>query len=110
MKPAIFHVAARAALREFPLEVRRAFGKAIWELQQGIKLGMPLSKSMPSVAPGVAELRVKDSSGAFRAFYYVRSTRGILVFHAFEKKTRKTTQFEINLGKRRLKELLHENS
>ena len=108
MRAAIFHPAARDAIRGFPLDVRRAVGKAIWELQQGVRLGMPLSKSMPAVVAGAEELRVKDASGAYRAFYYVRSKRGILIFHAFQKKTQKTPPAEINLGARRLKELLDE--
>ncbi len=110
MKPAIFHAEARDAIRNFPVTVKRALGKAIWELQKGERLGMPLSRPMPSVGPGVEELRVKDKSGAFRAFYYVRSTEGILVFHAFGKKSRATPVSEIRLGKKRLKELVNETT
>ncbi|MGB7159986.1 MAG: type II toxin-antitoxin system RelE/ParE family toxin [Tepidisphaeraceae bacterium] len=108
MRAAIFHPAALNAIREFPPGVRRALGQAIWELQQEAKLGMPLSKPMPAVAAGVEELRVKDRSGAYRAFYYVRSKRGVLIFHAFEKRTRKTPKSEITLGARRLREMLDE--
>src|SRR5262249_9648901 len=68
VKPAIFHNAARETIRVFPHDVRRSFGKAIWELQKGTRLGMPLSKPMPSVGAGVDELRVKDASGAYRGF------------------------------------------
>lgn len=52
---------------------------------------MPLSKSMPSVGAGVAEIRVKDVSGAYRAFYVVRSQLGVIVFHAFTKKIAEDT-------------------
>ena len=69
---------------------------------------MPLSKPMPSVGKGVEELRVKDRAGAFRAFYYTRHHDAVLVFHAFQKKTQKTPKFEIELGQKRLKELLDE--
>ena len=85
-------------------------GQAIWELQQEAKLGMPLSKPIPTVAAGVEELRVKDRTGAYRAFYYVRSKRGILIFHAFEKQTQKTPKSEITLGARRLREMLDEEA
>jgi phage-related protein len=108
VRAAIFHPAALDAIRAFPLDVRRSLGMAIWELQQGLRLGMPLSKSMPSVAAGVEELRVKDAAGAYRAFYYVRSKHGVLVFHAFRKRTQKTPATEIELGRKRLKELLDE--
>ena len=86
VQPAIFHRSARQVIRTFPADVKRSLGKAIWELQQGAQLGAPLSKPMPAIAPGVQELRVKDASGAYRAFYFTRSTRGVLVLHAFMKK------------------------
>jgi len=108
MKVAIFHPAARAAIRSFPEDVRRELGKAIYDLQKGELLAMPLSRPMPSIEPGAAELRIRDRSGIYRAFYYTRSARGILVFHAFMKKTRATPTHELHLGKKRLKELLHE--
>ena len=108
MKAAIFHPAAREAIRSFPEEVRRGLGKAIFDLQRGEVLGMPLSRAMPSIAAGAAELRIRDSSGIYRTFYYASSPRGILVFHAFVKKARATPKQDIDLGKKRLKELLHE--
>lgn len=108
VKPAVFHHAARKALREFPEEVRRAFGKAIFDLQKGHALSFPLSRPMSSVGPGVEELRVKDHSGAYRVFYYARLRDRVLVFHAFKKKAQQTPQREIGLGQKRLKEILHE--
>jgi phage-related protein len=63
---------------------------------------------MPSIALGAAELRIRDPSGIYRAFYYSRSLRGILVFHAFVKKSQATPKHELDLGKKRLRELLHE--
>jgi phage-related protein len=63
---------------------------------------------MPSIAAGVAELRIRDRSGSFRVLYYTRSARGILVFHAFLKKSPTTPKHEMELGKRRLRELLDE--
>lgn len=88
--------------------MRRELGKAIFDLQRGEALGMPLSRPMPSIAPGVAELRIRDRSGIYRTFYYVNSPRGILVFHAFVKKTQTTPKHELDLANKRLKELLHE--
>ena len=108
MKAAIFHPAAKAAIRNFPKEVRREFGKAILDLQKGEILAMPTSRPMPSVGTGVAELRIRDRSGIYRAFYYTRSPKGIFVFHAFVKKSRATPKRDIDLGQNRLKELLHE--
>jgi len=41
-------------------------------------------------------------------FYYRQSLRGILVFHAFVKKTRTAPTRELELARARLKELLDE--
>jgi phage-related protein len=81
-------------------------GRGLFRLQMGERLGMPNSRPMPGVAAGVSELRVKGEDGSFRAFYYVASSRGVLVFHAFVKKTRRTPPLEIELARKRLKELL----
>jgi phage-related protein len=108
VKAAVFHPAAIAAIRLFPEEVRGALGKAIFDLQKGEVLAMPLSRPMPSIASGVEELRIRDRTGIYRAFYYARSPRGILVIHAFVKKTQATPKQELDLGKKRLRELLHE--
>ncbi len=108
MKPAIFHPKARDTIRKFPEEVRKALGKAILDLQAGHALIFPLSRPMPSVAAGAEEIRVKDASGAYRVFYFCKSVRGILVFHAFQKKTQSTPGREIVLGAKRLKEMLNE--
>lgn len=108
MKLAKIHPKARIELQEFPEEVRRDLGKAIFDLQRGAKLTMPLSRPMPSVGAGVEELRVKDRNGAYRVFYYTKFEGAILVFHAFIKKSQKTQQAEIEIGKKRLKEILNE--
>ena len=108
MKPALFHPKARDAIRVFPENVRREFGKVIFDLQTGHKLSMPLSRPMPSVGPGVEELRIRDPSGAYRVFYYSRLVDSVLIFHAFGKKTQKTPPHEIALAQKRLREMLHE--
>ncbi len=110
MKKVEFHPKALATLREFPEEVRRELGQAIFELQKGYQLSMPLAKPMPTVERGVEELRVKDASGAFRVFYFTRLVDRVLIFHAFQKKSQKTPKHEIELGRKRFKELYDEES
>ena len=58
MKAAIFHPRARQDIGAFPEEVKRELGKAIFDLQKGNSLGMPLSRPIPGVALEVDELRV----------------------------------------------------
>ena len=67
---------------------------------------MPLSRSMPTLGVGAAELRIRDASGIYRAFYVVKVADTILAFHAFVKKTQKTPEFDLAIGKKRLKEML----
>jgi phage-related protein len=110
VKAARFHVKARDVIQEFSVEIRRELGKAIFDLQKGMKLGMPLSRTMASVGAGVEELRIKDRDGAYRIFYLARFTTEILIIHAFTKKTKKTPISEIAIGKKRLKELLDEKN
>jgi phage-related protein len=71
---------------------------------------MPLSRPMPSVALGVAEMRLHGKDGQFRAFYFTASPEGVLVVHAFVKKTRQTPPSEIQMGRLRLKEMLDDEN
>jgi hypothetical protein len=48
LQPAIFHPKALLAIRSFPKAARRGLGEAILDLQQGQRLGMPLSRPMPA--------------------------------------------------------------
>jgi phage-related protein len=72
----------------------------------GEQIAMPNARPMPAVSAGVWELRVKGLDGIFRTFCYTASPRGVLVFHAFVKKTQRTPPLEIALARKRLKELL----
>ena len=76
-------------------------------MQLGESLGMPNARPMGAVASGVWELRVRGDNGIFRVFYYTASPAAILVVHAFAKKTQRTPAGEIELARKRLKELLN---
>jgi len=110
MKKVIFHPKALEEFRELPKPIRATFGEMLRTLQEGITLGMPASRAMPSVALGVDELRARDASGQYRGFYYKKSKVGILVLRAFRKKSQETPLSEIRLARKRLLELLNESS
>jgi phage-related protein len=61
---------------------------------------------MSVIAPGVHELRVRDAAATVRVFYATGKSDAIVVFHAFQKKSRKTPAREIDLARRRLQEVL----
>ncbi len=92
------------------MSIRRHLGEALLDLQKGVNLGMPLSRPMTGIAPGVHELRIRGEGVTVRIFYYVRKEDAIIVFHAFQKKSQKIPSREINLARRRLQEVLNETS
>jgi phage-related protein len=90
---------------EFPEEMRGDIADAAARLNQGLVLSMPLSRPMPGIGPGVHELRFRDRSGIYRIIYAILGKRGVWFLHAFHKKTGKTPPQNIEIAKRRLKEV-----
>jgi phage-related protein len=101
-----FHPKALGFIRDQSTTIKQEVGEALRDVQKGISLGMPLSRSMPDVASGVHELRVKDETTAVRVFYFVKMADAIVVFHGFQKKTQKTPKHEMEVGSKRLREVL----
>lgn len=64
-------------------------------------------KPMSSVGIGVFEIRVR-AEGAFRVIYAAKFTEAIYVFHAFQKKSRKTSKDDIRLARNRYRAMLKE--
>jgi len=60
---------------------------------------------MPSVGPGVVEIRV-HAGGEYRVLYVAKFDEGIYVLHAFEKRTRQTRRPDIEIARRNLAEAL----
>src|SRR5258706_2047506 len=101
MKATCFIGTAREELAGFPESARRRAGYELFMVQVGRE---PADfKPMPSVGPGAYELRVRDETGAFRVIYVAKFDRAIYVLHAFQKKTRKTSQTDIELAASRYK-------
>ena len=107
MKPIDFHPKALEFIRAQAPTIRSQIGEALRDIQKGMNLGMPLSRPMTVIAPGVHELRVRGSGPTVRVFYFVRQSDVILVFHAFQKKSQKTPLREIKLARQRLQGMLN---
>jgi phage-related protein len=103
MKPVIFLGSALSALRSFPEGIRRRVGFQIDQVQRG--LDPDNWKPMPTIGPGVRELRVLEATGAFRVVYVATFEEAVYVLHAFQKKTRTTSQRDIDLAKARFNDL-----
>jgi phage-related protein len=103
MKPVVFLGRSLDDLRAFPEQARHDAGFQLERVQRG--LDPDDWKPMQSVGPGAKEIRVRDASGGFRVIYVAAFAEAVYVLHAFAKKTQRTTQRDIDLAQRRLKEL-----
>jgi phage-related protein len=91
-----------AELRDFPEAARREAGHQLYLVQLGLE---PDDwRPMPSIGPGVIEIHLHDET-EHRVFYIAKFAERVNVLHAFEKKTQKTSQADIDLGRENLKEL-----
>jgi len=60
---------------------------------------------MPTIGRGVEEIRIRDDSGIYRVIYTARLADAVLVLHAFEKKTQRTSQRDIEIARARFREM-----
>ena len=68
----------------------------------GANLGAPHTDSF---GHGLFELRLKGADGIARVFFCTLSGRRVMMLHSFIKKTQKTPQREIELARKRMKEV-----
>jgi phage-related protein len=105
-KPVVFLGDALGRVKGFPEDARRTIGHELRDVQNG---GEPSDwKPMPSVGPGVREIRVREASGAFRVVYLANLKTAVYVLHAFRKKTQATPKADLDLARARLRTLLAE--
>ncbi len=99
MKALRFVATAREDLAAFPESARRRAGHELYMVQVGRE---PADfKPMPRVGPGAYEIRVRDEAGEFRVIYVAKFAHAVYVLHAFQKKTQRTPQADIELATRR---------
>jgi phage-related protein len=106
--PVVFYRSAagsepvREWLRSLPAEDRRVIGGDLATLQVGWPIGMPLCRALGG---GLWEIRSSlPSRRIARLLFFVADDR-IGVVHGFIKKTRKTPVEDIELARRRMKEM-----
>jgi len=68
----------------------------------GPDLGMPHTRAMGG---GLFELRLRASEGISRVFYCVVAGRRIMMLHVFTKKTQRTPAREIDVARKRMRQL-----
>ena len=105
MKQLFWVGSALQDLRAFPDAARRMAGHELHLVQEGLE---PDDwKPMATVGSGVYELRI-HSGLEHRVFYVAKFEEGVYVLHAFEKRTRRTAQRDIELAKERYREVLRD--
>jgi phage-related protein len=105
-KPVEFRGTALEDLRAFPKAARREAGYQLDQVQHGRE---PDDwKPMNTVGRGVREIRIRDSTGAFRVMYVAKFDDAVYVLHCFQKKTQKTSRADLNLAAQRYRDLLKE--
>lgn len=103
MRPIQWLGDSRERVRRFPQEARREIGYQLTLVQEGHSPGD--WKPIPTVGAGVVEIRV-HAEGEYRVFYVTKFEDAVYVLHVFAKKTRKASSLDVELGKKRYRELL----
>ncbi|WP_334068230.1 type II toxin-antitoxin system RelE/ParE family toxin [Burkholderia cepacia] len=70
--------------------------------EHGADLPMPYSRAM---GEGLFELRPRGREGIGRVFYCIRVGYELVVLHSFVKKTQETPNDELQIARRRMKEV-----
>ena len=104
-KPVRWVGSSKEDLSDFPAEVRRRVGGALWEAQIGRKAAY--AKPLRGFS-GAGMLEIVDDfdGNTFRAVYTLRFAMAVYVLHAFQKKSKHgiaTPKTEPDLIARRLK-------
>ena len=92
-------------LKDFPKDVQRRVGGALWDAQIGRKA--PFAKPLKGFG-GASVLEIVDDfdGDTYRAVYTVRFAQIVYVLHAFQKKSKRgiaTPKSELDLIEQRLK-------
>jgi phage-related protein len=102
MKPLRFVGSSLDNLRSFPAEARRQAGFELYAIQRGLE---PSDwQPMKAIGSGVREIRI-HVLGEWRVIYVAKFADAVYVLHAFQKKTEKTGRKDIEVARRRYKQV-----
>lgn len=112
LKPLVWVATSREDLKDFPDEVQRSMGYALYLAQAGRKhLDAKPLKGFGGA--GVLEVVDDFDGNAFRAVYTIKLAGVVYVLHAFQKKSKrgvKTSSADIDKVKARLKEAMENHA
>lgn len=100
-----FHERILLEVQSWPVDVLADYARLIELLaEHGPNLRLPHSRALGG---GLFELRPRGGSGIGRAFYCFVVAQRVVVVHAFIKKSQQTPDRDLQLARKRAKELLH---
>ena len=103
LKPVTWVGSSLRDLRASPGDAQDEAGWQLFHVEQG---DAPEDfKPMPSVGSGVYEIRIHTQT-EHRLLYVARFAEAIYILHVFEKRTRKTSERDIRIGKRRYAQVI----
>lgn len=76
-------------------------------MEHGSNLGLPHTKSL---SDGLFELRLKSKEGIGRIFYCTKVGKNIVMLHSFVKKSQKVPKNEMDIARKRLREVKENDS
>ncbi len=93
----------RLEIDALPADIRASYTRLTELLEEfGLDLRMPHSRAMGG---GLFELRPRGREGIARVFYCMKVGKRIIMLHSFIKKTQETPKRELDIARRRQKEV-----
>ena len=98
-----YNESVQELISDWPIGIRAYYARVTERMIRfGPNLGMPFTRSMGN---GLFEIRAKGKEGIGRAFFCTIVDQRIIILHAFVKKTQKTPKKELDIAKRRMKDV-----
>ena len=98
-----FSEGVRLEINALPISIRASYTRLTELLEEfGLDLRMPHSRAMGG---GLFELRPKGKAGIARVFYCTQVGKRIIVLHSFIKKTKETPKRELEIARKRQREV-----
>lgn len=98
-----FSEEVRLEIESLPMGIRASYTRLTELLEEfGLDLRMPHSRAMGG---GLFELRPRGREGIARVFYCMKVGSKIVMLHSFIKKTNETPKRELDIARRRQREV-----
>ena len=99
-----YNANVQKAILKWPKKMLQRYLRVVGLIEEdGPDLGMPFTKS---IEKGLFEIRIKAREGIGRAFFCYRIKSKIIILHGFIKKTQKIPEKELDITRRRMKEVI----